>query len=165
MKQGVKPFVISRVFDAPRERVWAAWTEVEHLKRWWGPKDFTLLHCSIDLRPGGMGHYCLRAPDGMEMWGRFVYREIVKPERLVWINAFSDKDGGLGVHPMNPDWPREMLTTVAFEAQGAKTKVTIEWIPVDGSSELERRTFDGGRQSMNMGWTGTLDRFDAFLRG
>jgi uncharacterized protein YndB with AHSA1/START domain len=158
MAQTVKPFVISRVFDAPRERVWAAWTEVEHLKRWWGPKDFTLLHCAIDLRPGGKGLYCLQAPDGMEMWGRFVYREIVKPERLVWINSFSDKDGGLGVHPMNPDWPREMLTTVLFEAQGAKTKVTIEWIPVESSTDLERKTFDDGRPSMTMGWTGTLDR-------
>jgi len=160
----MKPFVISRVFDAPRERVWSAWTEVEQMKRWWGPKGFTVAHCKIDLRPGGKGHYCLRGPDGGEMWGRFVYKEISKPSRLIWINSFSDKDGGLTVHPMNPNWPREMLTTVSFEAQGAKTKVTIEWIPVDGSTDIELKTFDDGRSSMTMGWTGTLDQCTGYLK-
>ena len=120
-------------------------------------------HCKIDLRAGGLGHYCLRAPDGKEMWGKFVYREIVKPERLVSINSFSDKDGGTTVHPMNPNWPREMLTTITFEAQGGKTKVTIQWLPVDASTELERKTFEDGRESMKMGWTGTLEQFAAYL--
>ena len=163
MTAKLKPFVISRVLDAPRDRVWAAWTEVEHVKRWWGPKGFTVTHCALDLKPGGKGHYCLRGPDGKEMWGRFVYREIRKPERLVWINSFSDKDGGLSVHPMNPSWPREMLTTVSFKELGGKTEVTVEWIPVDGSSELERKTFDDGRNSMKMGWTGTLDQLTDYL--
>jgi len=163
MSAKLQPFVISRVLDAPRERVWAAWTEVEHMKRWWGPKGFTVMHCTLDLRPGGRGHYCLRTPDGKEMWGRFVYREIERPKRLVWINSFSDKDGGLTVHPMNPNWPREMLTTLSLEAQGAKTKLTIEWIPAEGSTEIERKTFDDGRPSMTMGWTGTLEQLTDHL--
>ena len=158
-----KPFVISRVFDAPRDRVWKAWTEVEQMKQWWGPKGFVVTHCKIELRPGGKGHYCLRAPDGSDMWGRFVYREIAKPSRLVWINSFSDKDGGLSTHPMNPSWPREMLTTVSFKDLGGKTEVSVEWIPVDGSSETEFKTFDQGRDSMKGGWTGTLDQFTAYL--
>ena len=158
-----EPFVISRTFDAPRERVWQAWTEVEHLKRWWGPKGFTVTHCKIDLRPGGIMHYCLRMPDGNEMWGKFVYREIVKPERLVWVNSFSDKDGGTTVHPMSASWPREMLSTATFEEQSGKTKVTVQWIPLDGSSALECKTFDEGRESMKMGWTGTMDQFVAYL--
>ena len=157
------PFVISRVFDAPRERVWQAWTEVERLKQWWGPKGFTVTHCKLDLRPGGIMHYCLRMPDGKEMWGKFVYREIVKPERLVWVNSFSDKDGGTTVHPMNANWPRELLTTVTFEPQGAGTKLTVRWIPLEGSSALERKTFDEGRESMKMGWGGTLDQFASYL--
>lgn len=158
-----EPFVISRVFDAPRERVWSAWTEVERLKQWWGPKGFVVTHCKLDLRPGGVMHYCLRMPDGNEMWGRFVYREIVKPERLVFVNSFSDKDGGITVHPMSPTWPREMLTTVTFEAQGGKTKVRVQWTLFDTATDLERKTFDEGRDSMKMGWTGTMDQFDAFL--
>ena len=159
----IKPFVISREFDAPRDRVWQAWTEAEQLKQWWGPKGFKVRQLKIDLRPGGTMHYCLQMPDGKEMWGRFVYREIVKPERLVWINSFSDKDGGLSVHPMSPTWPREMHTTVTFEAQGRKTKVTVVWLPVEGSTELERKTFEDGRDSMRMGWTGTFEQFAGYL--
>jgi uncharacterized protein YndB with AHSA1/START domain len=157
------PFVISRVFDAPRDKVWKAWTEAERLKQWWGPKGFTVAQLKLDLRPGGTMHYCLRMPDGKEMWGRFVYREIIKPERLVWINSFSDKDGGLGAHPMAPTWPREMLTTVSFEETGGKTKVTIEWLPVESATDLERKTFEEGRDSMKMGWTGTFEQFAAYL--
>lgn len=159
----MQPFVISRVLDAPRERVWQAWTEVERLKQWFSPKGFTVIAAKMDLRPGGTYHYGMRTPDGQEIWGRFVYREIVKPERLVWINSFSDKDGGLTTHPMNPAWPREMLTTVSFKDLGNRTELTIEWIPVDGSTGLEVGTFDKGRDSMKMGWTGTLDQFSTYL--
>ena len=158
-----EPFVISRVFDAPRDRVWQSWTEVERLKQWWGPKGFTVKQCKIDLRPGGIMHYCLRTPDGHDMWGRFVYREIVKPEKLVFVNSFSDEKGGVTVHPMSPTWPREMLSTVTFEAQGGKTRVTVQWVPLDTSTDLERKTFDEGRESMRMGWTGTFEQFAAYL--
>jgi uncharacterized protein YndB with AHSA1/START domain len=159
-----KPFVISRVFDASRERLWQAWTEVERLKQWFSPKGFTVIAAKLDLRPGGTYHYGMRTPDGQEIWGRFVYREIVKPERLVWINSFSDKDGGLTTHPMNPAWPREMLTKVSFKDLGNRTELTIEWVPVDGSTELEVGTFDKGRDSMKMGWTGTLGNFGDYLK-
>ena len=158
-----KPFIISRVFDAPRDRVWQAWTEVDRLKQWWGPKGFVVTQLKLDLRPGGTMHYRLRMPDGKDMWGRFIYREIVKPERLVWINSFSDKDGGLSVHPMAPTWPREMHTTVRFEDLGGKTRITVEWLPVEGSTDLERKTFEEGRDSMKMGWTGTMEQFEAYL--
>ena len=160
----MKPFEISRVFDAPRERVWQAWTEAEHLKKWWGPKGFVVTHCKVDLRPGGMHLYCLRAPDGSDMWGRMVYREIRKPERLVWINSFSDPKGGITRHPMHQTWPLELHTTALFEAQGNRTKVTIQWLPGEGSSDLERKTFDENRPSMNMGWSGTFDQHEGFLR-
>src|SRR5687768_16978791 len=157
-----RPFTISRIIDAPRERVWQAWTEAERLKQWWGPKGFRVTQLKLDLRPGGKMHYCLRMPDGNDLWGRFVYREIVKPERLVWINSFSDKDGGLSTHPMSPTWPREMHTTVTFEEQGGKTRVTVEWLPHEGSTDLERATFEAGRDSMNMGWSGTFEQFSDY---
>jgi uncharacterized protein YndB with AHSA1/START domain len=157
------PFTITRVVDAPRDKVWRAWTEVEHLKQWWGPKGFAVTHCRVDLRPGGLMHYCLRMPDGGEMWGKFVYREIVKPERLVWINSFSDEDGGTTVHPMSPDWPREMHTKVTFEDLGGKTRVTVQWTPVDASAEIERKTFEQGRDSMKQGWSGTFEQLESYL--
>jgi uncharacterized protein YndB with AHSA1/START domain len=159
----VKPFEITRVFDAPRERVWQAWTEPEHLKKWWGPKGFAVTHCTVDLRPGGLMHYCLRAPGGAEMWGRFVYREIVKPERLVWVNSFSDAKGGVTRHPGHASWPLELLSSAILEAQGGRTKVTIRWLPAESSTEAERKTFDEGRPSMNQGWSGTLEQLLAHL--
>jgi len=160
----VKPFEISRVFDAPRDRVWKSWTEAERLKHWWGPKGFVVTHCKVDLRPGGTMHYCLRMPDGKEMWGKFAYREIVKPERLVFVNSFSDPKGGTTRHPGHASWPLEMLSTILFEELGGKTKVTVQWVPADTSTEAERKTFDEGRDGMKMGWGGTFDQFADYLK-
>ena len=157
------PFTITRVVDAPRDKIWKVWTEVEHLRHWWGPKGFAVTHCTVDLRPGGIMHYFLRMSDGGEMWGKFVFREIAMPERLVWINSFSDKDGGTTVHPMMADWPREMLTTVSFEMLGGKTRITVQWVPVDDSTEIERKTFDEGRDSMKQGWSGTFEQLESHL--
>src|SRR5688572_11005598 len=92
-------FVISRLFDAPLDLVWKAHTEVERLQEWWGPKGFTMLSAKLDLRPGGMFHYGMRAPDGSEMWGKFVYREITAPKRIVFLESFSDAQGGATRHP------------------------------------------------------------------
>jgi uncharacterized protein YndB with AHSA1/START domain len=160
----MKPFEISRIFDAPRDRVWQAWTEAERLKHWWGPKGFVVTHCKIDLRPGGIMHYCLRMPDGKEMWGKFVYREIVKPERLVFVNSFSDPKGGVTRHPWHASWPLELLSTILFEELSGKTKVTVQWVPADTSTETERKTFDEGRDSMKQGWGGTFDQFADYLK-
>jgi uncharacterized protein YndB with AHSA1/START domain len=156
------PFVISRALAAPRARVWQAWTEVEHLKHWWGPKGFVVHHCTVDLRPGGVMHYGLRSPDGGDMWGRFVFREIVKPERLVWVNSFSDEKGGITKHPMMDDWPSEMLTTVTFAEQGKGTLVTVSWVPINATDD-ERRVFEQGRASMQQGWTGTFEQLALYL--
>src|SRR5438270_3022082 len=92
-------FVITRGFDAPRERVFAAFTEPEEMKKWWGPKGFTVIASKMDLRPGGTYHYGMRAPDGSTIWGKFVYREILPPERIVLVNSFSDEAGGITRHP------------------------------------------------------------------
>ena len=156
-------FVISRVFDAPRELVWKSWTEPERLKKWWGPAGFTVHTCKVDLRPGGVFHYGMKAPDGSDMWGKFIYREIVKPEKLVFVVCFSDANGGVTRHPMSPNWPRETLSTVTFESQGDKTRVGLHWIPAETSTEIERRTFDEGRDGMKAGWGGTMDQFAAYL--
>jgi uncharacterized protein YndB with AHSA1/START domain len=162
----MKPFETSRVFDAPRERVWAAWTEAEHMKKWWGPKGFKVKQLTLELRPGGRLHYCLLAPDGKEMWGKMAYREIKKPEKLVFMNSFSDANGGTTRHPWSENWPLELVSTITFEALGPKqTKVSIAWLPAPGSTDAELKTFDEGRDSMKMGWGGTMDQLSEFLRG
>jgi uncharacterized protein YndB with AHSA1/START domain len=161
-KSGAQPFVISRTFDVPRERMWKAWTEREQLMKWFGPKDFTMTAAEMDFRPGGMFHYCLRSPDRKPMWGKFVYREIAGPERIVLVNSFSDEAGGITRHPMSPTWPREMLSTFTLAEQNGKTTVTIEWIPLNPTDE-ECKTFDSSHEGMKQGWSGTFDQLANYL--
>lgn len=157
-----KEFVISRTFDIPRDFMFKVWTDPEHMQRWWGPKGVTVVHSKMDLRPRGIYHYCLRTSDGHEMWGKFVFREIVKPERLVFVNSFSDEKGGLTRHPGSALWPLEMLSTITFIEQGGKTTVTVRWSPLNATEE-ERKTFEEGFDSMQKGWTGTLDQLTDYL--
>jgi uncharacterized protein YndB with AHSA1/START domain len=156
-------FVISRAFDAPRELLWKAFTEPEHMKEWWGPKGSAIVVSKMDLRVGRTYHGAMRTPDGGVIWAKFVYREIVEPVRLVWIHSFSDEDGGLSRHPFSPTWPLELLTTVTFdEAPGGKTKLTLRWLPVN-AAEDERKTFDAAHDNMRQGWGGSFDQLVTFL--
>ena len=157
-----REFVITRVFDAPRELVFKAWTETERLKHWWGPQGFTMLSCQCDLRPGGVFHYGMRAPDGTVMWGKWVFREIAKPERLVFVGSFSDEAGGATRHPWAPDWPLETLSTVTFAEHDGRTTLTMRGIPVN-ATESERKTFAAGHSSMQQGWTGTMNQLADYL--
>lgn len=157
-----KEFVITRTFNAPRELVFQAWTEPERFAKWFGPKGVTVKRAKQDLRPGGSLHTCMVTPDGHEMWGKMVYREIAAPEKLVYINSFSDEKGGLTRHPMSPTWPLEMLTTVILKDVAGKTEITLTWAPINASEE-EKATFIGGMAGMTGGWTGTFDQLDAYL--
>ena len=157
-----KEFVITREFDAPRELVWKAWTERDRLMQWFGPKGFTMVVATLDFRPGGVFHYCLRSAAGQEMWGKFVYREIVPPERIVWVHSFADEKGNVTTHPMSPTWPREMLSTATLTERDGRTTVTIRWAPIN-PTEAERQTFDTNLDGMRMGWTGTFEQLDEYL--
>ncbi len=125
--------VITRIFNAPRERVWAAWTDPELTMKWWGPEGFTSPACKIDLRVGGKFLFCMRGPAGTEfdkdMWSTGEYREIVPMEKIVCTDNFADAEGNI-VSPkdygMPGDWPEEMIVTVTFEDAGeGKTKMTL----------------------------------------
>jgi uncharacterized protein YndB with AHSA1/START domain len=157
-----REFLFTRVFDAPRDLVWKALTESESLMQWWGPKGYTMLTCRLDLRPGGVFHYSMRSPDGREMWGKWVYREIVPPERLVTVVSFTDAEGRLLRHPMSPAWPLELLHTMTLSERDGKTTLTVAGVPINATEE-ERKTFHAGRNSMEAGFTGTLDQLDAYL--
>lgn len=158
-----RPFVITREFAAPRDLVWQVWTELEHFMAWFGPAGFKTTHATMDLRPGGRFHYCMVSPDGQEIWGRAVYREVVPPAKLVWINSFSDRDGGITRHPFSQDpWPLQLLTIVTFAETAGGTTVTVTWTPFD-ATDAERQTFEKGRESMKLGWGGTFDRLAAHL--
>lgn len=155
-------FVISRLFDAPRDIVWNVHTETKHLKHWWGPKGFKVTQCKIDLRPGGLFHYRLEMPNGGEMWGKWVFREIAAPEKLIFLSSFSDENGGTCRHIMKEIWPLELLTTLSFAAEGNKTRVTVDWIPHNATPE-ENKAFDEFHHSMRGGWTGTFEQLADYL--
>jgi uncharacterized protein YndB with AHSA1/START domain len=157
--QGETDVVITRVFDAPRDLVWRAWTEPDHLMRWWGPTDFTTPHCSIDLRVGGSYLYCMRSPDGADFWGTGVYREIVPPERLVYTDSFADEHGNVvpATHyGMSPTLPVEMLVTVIFEDQDGKTRLTLRHAGLTGAD-----TTHAG--NMEQGWNQFFDKLAAYV--
>lgn len=156
-------FVISRVLDAPRERVWAALTEPEHMKEWWTPSHFTMIAMNMDFRPGGSFHLGMRSGEGYKMWGKFNYHEIVPPERLVFVNCFSNAAGDITGHPIVPTWPRETLITVTLgEEPGGKTKLHVQWTP-HNATEVERSTFGAAHVGMKATWGGTFDRLAAYL--
>jgi uncharacterized protein YndB with AHSA1/START domain len=157
-----RPFVLTRSFDAPRELVFAAFTQLEQLRRWMGPKGFEMAEGTLDLRPGGAFHYGLRAPDGAPMWGKWTFREIVAPQRLVVVVQFSDAAGGVTRHPMAPNWPLSTLSTTSFSEQHGGTLLKLHWQALDASDE-EERTFDASHEGMAQGWGGTMDQLAAHL--
>jgi uncharacterized protein YndB with AHSA1/START domain len=156
-------FRIARNFDAPRQRVWDAWTKPDQLARWFGPKGVTTSVKSFDLRPGGILHARMDSPDGNGMWAKFIYREITAPTRLVWEHGFADEAGEFAASPFGGPWPLRLLTTVLFANDGPGTSVTLTWSPLDATPE-EEAAFAAMMSSMEGGWTGSLDQLDAVLR-
>ena len=157
-----KPFTITRVFAAPRELVWQALTQLEHLGRWMSPAGMEPVSGSLDLRVGGVYHYGLKAPNGQIMWGKWTFREIAAPERLVMIVNFSDAESGVTRHPMSPTWPLATLSTTTLAVEGQDTRMTLNWQALDGNDE-ENVTFDGAHAGMSQGWRGTMDQLASHL--
>ena len=144
-----RELTITRVFDAPRELVFKAWTDAKHLAQWWGPKGFTNPVCDMDARVGGLLRMHMRAPDGTVYPMKGEIRELVAPERLVFCNIAVD---AAGRHLL------EGLTTVTFIDEGGKTKMTLHTEAVavveDAAAYL---------QGMEAGWTQSIDKLQAFL--
>jgi uncharacterized protein YndB with AHSA1/START domain len=158
-------FLISRTFDAPRALVWKAWTTPELMAKWWGPKEATINISKMDFREGGTYLYSMDTQmcAGGVMWGKFEYQEIIAPEKMVFINYFSDEKGGVTRHPLVPSWPEKMLSTITFQEKNGKTTVTIRWTLLNPTAE-ERKVFTDHMAGMNQGWTGSLDKLEEFLK-
>jgi len=155
-------FVITRVFDAPRDLVFQAWTEPDRLARWWMRKGFSMLSSTIELRTGGVFHHGMRSPDGFDIWGKWIFREVVVPERLVFVVSFSDEEGGVTRHPLSADWPLEVLSTLTFTEQEGKSTFTLRGSPLN-ASDAELKAFETAHESMQKGWTETLDQLADYL--
>jgi uncharacterized protein YndB with AHSA1/START domain len=157
MEAEEQALVITRVFDAPRELVFKAWSEPERMMRWWGPKGFTTPVCKIDFRVGGKFLNCMRSPDGKDYWSTGVYREIIEPERIVCTDSFADAEGNVvpaSHYGMTGDVPMEMLITVTFEDQDGKTKLTLRHAGLPGGEHS-----DGA----NQGWSESFDKLAEYV--
>jgi uncharacterized protein YndB with AHSA1/START domain len=153
---------MTRTFDAPRDLVFKAFAEPERLARWWGPQGCAIQVSKLEFRPGGVFHYRMSFPGGQDMWGRFTYREIVPPEKIVWVNAFSDPEGNLTRAPFGETIPLEILNTVTLVEQDGKTVLNLRASAINATTE-EVATFEGMFDSLMEGYGGTWDKLAAYL--
>ena len=137
--------VLTRLLDAPRALVYRACTQPEHIARWWGPRGFTTIGCTMDVRIGGRYRVGMRSPQGTEHWKRGVYRELFEPERIVFTFAWEKPDGTLGP---------ELLTTITLDEHGTQTRLTLRQSGFDTTE---------WRDDHVQGWTSTLDRFAEYV--
>jgi uncharacterized protein YndB with AHSA1/START domain len=154
-----REIVVTRVFDAPRSLVFKAWTDPKHLVQWWAPKGWTTPFCKVDPRKGGRFHFCMRSPEGKDIWGIGIYREIVEPERIVYTDAFADAQGN-PVPPshygMSPGHPAETVVTVTFVEHEGRTTLTLRHSIAISVEE---------REGTQQGWNEMLDRLADRLAG
>jgi uncharacterized protein YndB with AHSA1/START domain len=153
-----RELIITRIFDAPRELVWKAWTEPERVMRWWGPKDFTSPVCKIDLRVGGKYLFCMRSPDGQDYYSTGIYQKIDPMNELVYTDSFADEHGNVvpaSHYGMGEDFPLETQVTVTFEDFEGRTRMTLRHVglPAGETSELA-----------GAGWSESFDKLAESLR-
>jgi uncharacterized protein YndB with AHSA1/START domain len=156
-----RTITIERVFDAPVEKVWTAWTDPAEVSKWWGPKGFTSPENHIDLQVGGKYVFVMQGPAGTEwdkpMYSGGEYTEVVPMKKLVYTDNFVDKDGNKvspEVYGMPADFPQDLVVTLTFEEVDGKTKLTLthEGMPAG----------DMGDQT-EAGWNESLDKLAAAL--
>ncbi len=151
--------VITRIFDAQCKLVWEAWTDPEHLMRWWGPKDFTSPVCKIDLRVGGKYLSCMKSAEGQEYWSTGRYKEIVPLERIVCTDSFADENGNIvpaSYYGMpGEDLPMEFTVIISLEDIGDKSKMTLTHI---GFPAGEMKEMCG------VGWNQSFDKLAESLK-
>jgi len=152
---------LQRVFDAPRELVFRAFTEAEHLKHWWGPRGWEVTECQVDFREGGSWFYCFKCMDkeqgdfyGMESWGKAIYGEIDAPANYAYVDYFSDAEGTI-----NEEMPAAKSTMIFHEQEGGKTRVVCH--SSYASEEALQQVIAMG---MEQGITETWDRLGEHLQ-
>jgi uncharacterized protein YndB with AHSA1/START domain len=150
--------VVTRIFDAPRELVWKAWTDSKYVMQWWGPKGFTAPFCQIDFRVGGKFLCCMRTPDGQEFWNAGEYHEIVLHEKIVSSMYFADSNGNK-VEPEHYGIEHEAIEDACdvtlFEDLGnGRTKLTFI-----GNEPMESAKNSGQLE----GWKQILDKIAAVV--
>lgn len=153
-------YVLDRVFDAPRELVWRAWTDPVLLPRWYGPRVKTIVH-GLDLRPGGLWLIEMQW-GGKSHYQRVEYTDVIPRQRLVWLHSSSDADWNIIPSPMMADWPRVLLTTVTFDDDGGRTRLRLTWVPHEASA-AEIACFAAAIDGMGKGWASGMELLATLL--
>lgn len=156
------PFVINREFDAPRDLVFAALTQAKHLSHWLTPPGLEPVEGDMDLRVGGTYHYGMKMPNGQVAYGMWTFREITPPARLVTVVQFSDAERGATRHPMAPNWPLYVLSTITLWELEGKTRLNLELRALN-ASEVENEAFNSAHGGMSQGWKGSFDQLATYL--
>lgn len=141
---------IQCTFDAPREWVWAAWTDPEQVAQWWGPEGFTVPRCELDVRPDGAFRIDMKAPDGTVYPSEGVFDDVVEPERLVLTGVAARDDDG------NPHL--EVRHTVTFTANGDTTELTLDAEVITGTPEALEHL-----EGMEEGWSQSLEKLSRYV--
>jgi uncharacterized protein YndB with AHSA1/START domain/DNA-binding transcriptional ArsR family regulator len=133
--------VITRLFNAPLEQVWKAWTDPEHFKRWWGPKNFSSPVCKMDLREGGKYLFSMQSPEGQVYYSTGEYRKVAPMELLEFTDSFSDAEGNevpASEYGMDDAFPNNTIIQIAFKALGNQTQMTLTHIglPVGEATDM-----------------------------
>lgn len=161
---GRDSFVINRCFDAPRDVVFAMWTDPEHFSQWLPPTGFDMEILRGHIRVGDGLFYRMSNRVDTTMYGRIEYQEIEHPCRLIYTQQFCDEQGHLSRHPHLPVWPATMLSQVEFAAEDENaTRVTVTWTPFGEAAPKELQAFRDMRGSMTIGWTGSFDKLEGLL--
>lgn len=146
--------VLSRVFDAPREKVWNAWTKAEQVAKWWGPTGFTTPVCKIDFRVGGKFLFCMRSPQGQDFWYGGEYQEIIENELIVCSDYMADENGNRISPKQSAERPEETILRLIFEDENGKTKVTLRHEGISSSDDRSRA---------ESGWFQNLEGLSEYL--
>lgn len=142
-------YINDRMFDAPKDMVWKAWTDPELLQRWYGPGVETIIH-KFDLRAGGVWLNEMKWGENSDL-SKMEFQEVTPKDKLIWHQSSTDADWNIVSNPMMENWPRTLLTTVTFEDMGAQTKVRLIWIPLN-ATDAEIACFAGAMEGLGNGW-------------
>lgn len=154
---------ITRTFQAKRDLVFDAFTQSEHLKQWWGPEGFKIEVLSMNFSVGGSFHYKMINDFGDEMYGLFKFKEITRPSRLVFDNAFADKDGNIVKAPFDIDLPLLIENQFSFSENNGQTLMTLTCTPVAKTHE-ELEAFIGLKEDMSQGYNRSLDQLELYMK-
>lgn len=163
-KKNIEPSVIIREFEAPRELVFNAWTQVEHLNNWMFPMPGCQCEfVSAQIENGGTSLHKITMPNGHEMWLFTKYEEVKSPEKLVFLQYMSNESGDILENPHMPGWPKDMLATLHFESLSeSRTKITFNWEPRNPTDQ-ELAVFEASRADHHKGWGAGMDQLVAYL--